>query len=360
MKTSDGLLIITFSSLFFLSVILSDFDITDRNLTLASTINSLPISEARSSKLDWQKLSENVWNKRDSQFSYVFNNELYMTGGLDATDTFTPFKNEPVYEKATYFNDIWKTSDGINWSLITSSSTLPKLRSSSVVNFNGKLFLYNGWGPEVGMNNKIYTSVDGINWKIEKSDTNFIPREGQRMLVAKGKIYMFGGVNYFSREVFNDVWISDDGLNFSLLTKDAPWSGRWDHDVTFFKGKFFLVGGMNLNMDSFNDVWVSEDGIGWTLLTDNAPWSERQGHVLISYKDMMYLVGGLDAKSNIGSGETWYSKNGVDWKKTDKTGNWTGREDHQVVVFNDRLILFGGMDSEWEWKNDIWVSFFNY
>lgn len=361
MKTSDAILILLGVSYLSLLIVTTENRITIDALASASNSVSKPTGIARAEILEWIPISPNSpWQKRDSQFTYIWQGELYMGGGLDATGTFTPFKNEPVYEEATYFNDLWKTRDSKNWILISSSSTLPKIRSASVVEFNGVLYLYNGWGPDIGMNEYIYKSTDGVSWEKLSKKVNFIPREGQRMLVANGKIYMFGGVSYFARKTFNDVWVSDDGLNFTELISNSPWSGRWDHDVTSFKGKFYLAGGMNLNMDSFNDVWSSTDGENWTLETIHADFKPRQGQVLLAYKDILYLIGGLNADTNDGIGDTWFTKNGKDWYKTSKDGGWTGREDHQAVIFNDRIILFGGMDANWEWMNDVWISNFNF
>ena len=361
MKSSDALLVFLGVAYLSLLIITVENRITVDALASVSNAVSYPTGIARAEKLEWLPANVNApWQKRDSQFTYIWNDELYIGGGLDATGTFTPFKSEPVYEQATYFNDLWKTRDGVNWTIVASSSSLPKIRSASVVEFANALYLYNGWGPEIGVNEYIYKSTDGVNWTRLNGKVDFTPREGQRMFAVKNKIYMFGGVSYFSRKSFNDVWVSSDGVHFEELTSSSPWSGRWDHDVTYYKDKFWLAGGMNLNMDSFNDVWSSIDGKNWNLETQTSSFEPRQGHVLLAYKDIMYLIGGLNADTNEGIGDTWFTKNGKDWFKTLQDGIWTGREDHQAVLFNGRMILFGGMDANWEWMNDVWISNFNF
>jgi hypothetical protein len=326
-----------------------------RQSFVAATSSEKMIEVANPAGATWKQVdpSRIKFPGRDSHATYEFNGQLFLTGGLDATNTGS--KMNPVYEKAKYYNDIWVSSDGENWSLVKSHAEFPPIRSMSVVNFKNELYMFGGWGPEVGYKNGVWKSIDGINWS-KIANASYDEREGQKVILFKDKLWMIGGVNYFDRKTFNDVWSSSDGIAWKREVKNAPWHSRWDHDVTVFKDKIWLAGGMNFNGVGYGDEWVSSDGLKWEKVTDLAPWKKRQGQALVVYKNIMWLIGGIDAKTSEGIGDTWYTEDGFNWKKTDIDGGWSGREDHEVNIFQDKVIITGGMNGNFEWLNDVWVA----
>lgn len=314
---------------------------------------------------EWEKLKTLIWEKpktavpwqaRDSQTEYVWNNRLFILGGLNANQAKTN-STTVVYEKAIYFNDIWYTEDGENWIMAKEHASFPPIRSASIVPFKGELWMLGGFSPDSQINYKvgIWKSADGVEWSQVKKDVPFPPREGFRSLEINGKICFFGGVNYFIKEIYNDVWCSPDGLNWSAQTLRAPWEGRWDYDAVYYHGVIYLAGGMNLKNEGWNDIWISKDeGASWELLSEHAPWSVRQGQVMLIWKDLIWLIGGLEPKTNTGVGDTWFTSDGINWTKTKTDGPWRGREDHGVAVWKDSLWLVGGMDDQWNWKEGVW------
>lgn len=326
-----------------------------RQTFVVATSSMKTIDVANPIKAVWEQVDSKLikFPGRDSHTTYEFNNRLFLTGGLDASGTGR--QDQPIYEQAKYFNDIWVTTDGKNWQLAKDKAAFPPIRSATVVNFKGVLYMLGGWSPEVGYQNGIWQSTDGINWqKIAKA--SFDVREGQKVVIFKDKLWLIGGVNYSLKKTFNDVWSSNDGVAWKKEVANAPWSSRWDHDVTVFKNHLYLAGGMNFNGVGYGDVWTSTDGVKWQKITDLAPWKKRQGQALIVFKNFMWLIGGIDAKTNEGGGDTWYTDNGIDWQKTAIDGGWSGREDHEVNVFKDKIIITGGMNGDFQWLNDVWIA----
>lgn len=308
--------------------------------------------------LTWNAVEGPRWEKRDSHAVYVFDNKLWVSGGIDADDS--KVNGLPNYEAAKYYNDIWNSEDGIVWNKVTDHAEFPPIRSHTVINFKGTLYMIGGWSPVHGLQykNGIWKSNDGIHWVKVVDKTDFVDREGQKILEWNGKLYMIGGVNYFGGKTYNDVWVSEDALHWTEIVKNAPWEGRWDHDMDIFQGKLWLLGGMSLHGVGFGDVWNTTDGITWNKVTDLAPWGKRQGQGVVTYGKYMWLVSGLDAKTNEGTGDTWFTADGVQWYKIPDDTKWLGREDHGVVVFKDKIWVLGGMDSNWHWNNDIWYTTF--
>ncbi|MDD4988925.1 MAG: serine hydrolase [Candidatus Pacebacteria bacterium] len=326
----------------------------------APTGQATPEPEIDPSSLTWTETKTNAegWPKRDSHSVFTFDNKMWVLGGLDADSS--KINGVPDYETAIYYNDIWNTSDGINWTRVVEHADFPYIRSASVVEFKGVLYMYGGWSPHDGLEykNGIWSSTDGIHWKKVVDKPDYPEREGQIVLEWNGKLWLVGGVDYFGRKTFNDVWSSDDGIHWTAATTDAPWHSRWDHALGVWNGKMYIAGGMNFRGVGYSDEWSSSDGAHWDLVSANAAWGERQGQEIVNYHGYMWLISGLHSASNEGRGDAWYSTDGIEWKKAPDDYQWKGREDHGVIVFNDKIWVMGGMDSDWHWNGDVWSSNF--
>lgn len=360
---------IVFSAIFLIKQILIDKNLkwiyskNDSPNTIKEKIFN-PSDSFNPSDLIWEKNDENKhWQVRDSHTTFVFNKKIFLLGGLDGTLAKTKYNNI-IYEKAKYYNDIWSSYDGKNWERVIERANFPPIRSASVVDFNGALFMINGWSPITGYKNGIWKSNNGIDWIKAVKQVPWEEREGQKIIEFNKKLWLIGGVNYMSRKTFNDVWVSDDGLHWESVATSTAWEPRWDHDIVVFRNKIWIMGGMNLDKKNYSDIWKSEDGKNWTLVNDKAPWGKRQGHGLIVFKDLMWLIGGLvsDDKNNEDNKENlnnvWYSSDGENWKHPEIKELWKTREDHTVIVFDNKIWILGGMDKDFNWTNDIWHSEF--
>lgn len=305
--------------------------------------------------LIWRESASSApWEARDSGEAFVFQNKLWFIGGLNGNANVLG-GGKVEYWKAPHFNDIWNTEDGLVWDRITSSSQWTPRRSMSVALFRNRLWMLGGWSPISGYTNDIWVSDDGISWEQTLAHADWPAREGQTLEIFQNKLWLIGGVNYDERQTKNDVWYSEDGTNW-IEVKNIPWKSRWDHATAVFDGKLFLAGGMNLKGDTFNDIWLSEDGLIWTLVTDSAPWEKRQGHTMEVYKDRLWIIGRFNDEQNGGENDVWFSEDGIGWLKTTSNPQWAGREDFFSAVFKDKIWIFGGMDTNWQWRNDVWVS----
>lgn len=328
------------------------------NTKLRETVLAKKIPPFVFENLNWLASTSTLkWSRRDSHTAFVFKDKMWVLGGLDAT--LSTNEIEPNYDQAKYYNDIWYTEDGFNWTRGVEKANFPLIRSASVFTISDKLFMVGGYSPDPGVlyNNGLWTSTDGLNWKKEETILPWSKREGQKIVKFQDKYLMVGGVNYQTRERFNDVWESVDGYNWSLLTKSADWEPRWDMEISEFNNKLWLTGGMTSVAKIFGDEWVSEDGKHWDLVYSDAPFGKLQGHTSIVSNGNLMLVGGID---DLGSptSETWITSNGLDWKK--QTNQWVAREDHSAVLFKKRIWILGGMNYKFDWLDEIYYSNFQY
>lgn len=303
--------------------------------------------------MDWEEIkTRSSWPARDSHAVVVFQNKIWLMGGVNGEN----FKNEKgniLYWKAPHYSDIWYSEDGKNWKKIVDNAPWGKRRSMQVAIFNNKMWLVGGWGPEIGYSNIIWVSENGKDWRKIKPQGGLPPAEGHQLIVFNNKLWLIGGVRYDEGKEKNFVWVSKDGVNWIEIASSTPWAPRWDHAVAVFKNKLWLIGGMDLKGNVYQDIWSSENGKDWILVSKDPSWSPRQGHSAIAFRDKLWVIGGLDGDNSI-----WYSEDGLSWQKTLIDPQWESREDHICVVFKDKIWIMGGMTSNYIWKNDIWYSIF--
>ncbi len=311
----------------------------------------------RPETVGWEEVASSTpWGPRDSHAIQVFRDKIWIIGGLNANGVPHSVGRVP-YEKAEYFNDVWYSDDGITWVRAAEHAPWPPARSQHLVAFNGKLFLFGGWGPD-GYIKDAWMSEDGISWKSVPLEGGLPELEGADVIVFRNKLFLLGGVRYTDRKIFNQVWSSDDGVSWTLENADAPWFPRWDHAVAEFNGSLWLWGGMDLAGNEFNDVWKSGDGVEWERVAEHAPWQARQGHTALVYQNRMWSIGRLNDDLMKGENDIWFTEDGYVWEKTNSDPPWLGREDHGAVVFRDRMWVLGGMDRNWNWEGDVWRSVF--
>ena len=300
--------------------------------------------------LDWEKIiSDAPWGERDAHASIVFQDKLWVFGGLSGKEDF-----DGVYGKLPHKSDIWISEDGKDWQLITNNAPWGERRSLQIVEFEDKLWLIGGWEKGIGSRNDVWSSINGIDWVKEVSSAPWTAREGHTIIVFNNKIWVFGGVDFAQRKLMNDVWYSEDGINWNQATLNAQWTPRYDHTVTTFKDKMWLFGGLAFGGVLKDDIWVSDDGKNWQLITNNAPWGKRHGHTSVVFKDRIWIISGFSIDG--GLNDVWYSKDGFAWRPTLVENQWVGREDHTSVVFKDKIWIMGGMSDNWIWKSNIWHS----
>jgi hypothetical protein len=203
------------------------------------------------------------WEGRHTGGYVVYDNKMWLVGG-DAN-------------QGHYQNDVWNSTDGVNWTYVNQGNPVPwldrVLHYTTV--FDNKIWVMGGQkmtlaefvpGPDEFYND-VWNTTDGVNWTQVTPQAPWVERGiigGS--VVFNNKMWVIGGGTYDTpsapdREYYNDVWSSVDGLNWVQEATSSPWDPRQYHSVTVFDGRMWVVGGYN---DSdLNDVWNSVDGVNW-------------------------------------------------------------------------------------------------
>ena len=186
--------------------------------------------------LKWERIIKNAaWSNRYDHQVTVFNNNLWLAGGY----------NPGQVKGDTYYEDVWTSVDGENWELVNENAPWYGRRGHELVTFNDgngdAMYLIGGFSvnEETGYrqyNNDVWKSTDGVNWTEIKTNTvppfdtvtDWYPRMHHSCIVTNqggtNYIYLIGGKtiidNHYSKyapKYFNDVWRSTDGITWEKL-----------------------------------------------------------------------------------------------------------------------------------------------
>lgn len=174
----------------------------------------------------WTTLTDTApWTyERVQPMVVVYDGKIWVMGGVD-------YYGEP---RETYYNDVWSSPNGADWTLVNSyAEWSPRLWSSAAVH-DGKLFVIDGlnstdWPDDYGNSAEIWFTEDGLDWFPLESELRWGARhasyttvdDDSGVLVIAG--YGHGGVE----RIYNDVWSLRVGVFFSKATGDVRDLDTW-------------------------------------------------------------------------------------------------------------------------------------
>jgi hypothetical protein len=149
------------------------------------------------------------------------------------------------------------------------------------------------FGDDSSLKNDVWQSSDGSCWDLVTENAPWSPRAYHRAVVHDNKIWVIAGGNYVpDHYVHNDVWCSEDGVNWEQVTEHAPWGPRlWFRSVVY-QGRIWVLGGWSEEQDNFGDVWHSKDGKNWTELKSSTIWKARHEHAALVFQNKIWIAGG--------------------------------------------------------------------
>ena len=186
---------------------------------------------------DWRLVNASApWRKRLGASSVVFKNRMWIMGG---TENF--YQNND----STLMNDVWSSADGVNWRLETDNAPWSKRAHGQAVVFDGKIWMMGGGhrAPKAIPTNDVWCSSDGVNWEQVTGSAPWRPRLWFSTLVYRDRMWVIGGWSSEKEGNCSDVWYSKDGKNWTELKSDVIWSKRHEHAAFVFRDKIWVAGG---------------------------------------------------------------------------------------------------------------------
>ena len=233
-------------------------------------------------------------------------------------------------------NDVWSSPNGVNWTIQTANAPWTKRLDFASTVLNNKIWITGGvinalFGPCQAGSNDVWSSSNGINWAQATSSAPWSKRWGHELVALRTKLFVIGGLACSSGG--NDVWSSQDGATWMQETANAPWSSRYRHAAAVFQGKIWVLGGNATAGGLKNDVWSSPNGISWTQVTANAPWAPRAELKVVVFNNKLWVIGG----TNYGTvfNDIWSSPDGVNWTQVSPSATpspWQGHTSFAAVV----------------------------
>lgn len=263
--------------------------------------------------------------------------------------------------------------------LIQSSSSFSPREDFATVVYDDCIWVMGGYdrsarGSDDSYREDVYKSSDGEHWDLVTADA---PWKGRRALAAtvfEDHIYISGGFSVDGetgeRAYANDLWRTQDGIAWEEVTSEGPWTARMNHAMLSTDTALYIFGGFCQDGSGpryFDDMWKLGTGeTEWTELTDvdegtSVPYGARAAFAYGKAGDYFYLQGGAFAGMTQASAgvvdesvDAWAAlwrfdpeKEGNDtigWESTWKVPLESShtRSEHALVCYDDKLMLFSG------------------
>ena len=206
----------------------------------------------------------------------------------------------------------------------------PRTWASSIVHQNAMYMLQ---GTNV---TDIWSSTDGVNWRVVTSSAPWAPREQAAVASFQGRLWVVGG--YAGTGAAKDAWSSADGATWRQEAAPGWRYGRAAAAACVFKERLYLIAGHDGQV--LTDVW-STDGAGWRLDQEQA-FPPRFGASAVVLGSRMYVLGGVGAGAST-PGDVYWTDNGSTWSPLASSSPWGGREQQGGSIVNGRIVICGGV-----------------
>jgi len=188
----------------------------------------------------WTQVTESAeWEGRAGLSAVVFKGQFFVFGGSQGDDASTGGQGRVL------FNDVWSSWDGEHWTEVTAAAPWAPRAGGVAVVHRGYIYLLGGERgftcggapgcvPERDLYfNDVWRTRDGLNWEEMTPAAGWSARPGHQCVVALGHIACFGG--YGEPENPTDFWVSRDGARWKELGRpfSPPWRAKSGDDVKY-------------------------------------------------------------------------------------------------------------------------------
>lgn len=245
----------------------------------------------------------------------------------------------------------WYSLNGKDWTKSKLTNSIHNLAFLDYVVFKNAV-----WGlghlegniEQFKLTTAIYKTTDLVNWSVVSAQSNLPQRFFYHPFAFQNKLWIIGGSD--GKTEFADIWNSEDAVNWIKVADNLLFGKRQNGQVVFFQNKLFLLN---------NDVWSSADGINWIRETKEIVKDESVfGYAAVVFDNKIWLLG-CNRNGKFKS-EVLVSDNGKEWIA--QSAPWSPRGGIAACVFNDKIFMTGGKyggpgiagQTEFVYSNDVW------
>ena len=207
----------------------------------------------------WTQTASATFPAREYHTSVVFNNKMWVIGGYR-------YSSGVIYR-----NDVWYSKDGVIWTQATASAAFPGRYGHTSVVYKNKMWVIGGYYNDGNRHdlNDVWYSTDGVNWTLATASAAFPARNGHTSVVFNNKMWV-NGEYYDGNNWINDVWYSTDGVVWTQATASTAFPFRNGHTSVVYNNKMWVIGGINIAI-TLNDVWYSTYASGLNIIAITSP-----------------------------------------------------------------------------------------
>ena len=239
----------------------------------------------------WEQITPKApWPARNLPGSVVHQGRMWILGGAQS-----------VGKVSSSLNDVWSSADGKHWEAATLEAPWKPRTAAGVFVFDDQIWVTGGFdASDYRHYGDVWRSADGKNWTQVTANAPWADRSMHGALVFADRMWIIGGGEYNSKFPqntkvdYNDVWSSLDGKKWTRVTDSAPWTARRFHSALVYDGEMWVIGGYHRG--NRNDVWHSSDGKNWTEAKSDPIWSVRHEPMCLVFQDRLWLMGGFGRK----------------------------------------------------------------
>lgn len=191
------------------------------------------------------------WGPRALHYTVVHNDHIWVIGG----QTMPAFAEDSSEEK--FYRDLWTTQNGVDWQEVKPQEPYwsPRGMIGGSAVLNGRIWILGGGTydtpqtPKRNFYNDVWSSADGVNWTQHTPAAPWKPRQYHEVAAWDNRLWVMEGYNVEGGNR-NDVWHSSDGVTWEEIPR-TPWKPRHAASVYVYNDALWMVAGNNME----TDVW---------------------------------------------------------------------------------------------------------
>lgn len=199
----------------------------------------------------WTRVNDNApFGQLIGHSTLVFDNKMWVIGGFD-------------WSTGTFSNSAWSSTDGVTWTETGMNLPWTGRSALSAAVFNSRIYIsggsvFNFNTQSFTFFNDVWSTNNGSNWTRATAAAGWEARDSHTSATALGRIWVMGG--FFGNFAQQDVWNSTDGATWTRALVQAPWPRRVYPQAQQFGSRLYLFGGANSDDGVLNDVWYTSNG----------------------------------------------------------------------------------------------------
>lgn len=292
--------------------------------------------------INWEQATSNApWKGRKGHELVSFQNAMYLIGGYSVNEE-TGYRqyNNDVW-KSTNGKDwieikesiepIESTKYDLNW--------YPRMHHSCIIANHNKtdyIYLIGGYTLQDSISgryamkyfNDVWRSEDGISWEcLANNDFGKRAEHAATVDAETGVIYMLGGTpgviydtqlnSSYPITNYHALWSSFDGVNWVAeldTTLDPSPYARRNHDMVYYKNSLWCLPGKSVSQNHYTFVqgsnyflWERDENGQWLMDSDGEAFDVRHDYATVIFDDKIWILGGYTNKqgqaNDVWSGE---------------------------------------------------------